>query len=246
MDFTKTLSEIGDLDQGTLASLIIRKKGVTRGPKTDRVVFGDDLVHVLLWTGFHYQSLVERSYRKLDEMWRKGDLVKTVYQELKGQGQDIFSEDILRAIQELNESFLKVLSGKGNDSAGPSKEHSSVWEPFKVEGKLIRGSKVYVGQDESTDNRSTPAKGTIYMDGVKLGEKILDPSPNGPWAPNKKPKTLAKDLIRSWLPIGLYVRYCLDPANLIQVKVGKQAGEYAKRERVPVDPESIRSLFKIA
>jgi len=256
------LAEIGDLDQGTLASLILRKKGVARGPRDARVIYDNDFVHVLVWTGFHYEALVERSHKKLHELWASGNLVKVIVKTLQDAGHTTITvEDVTKAIQELDDSFLKVINSKAKVESQGNEEQEApdltqvplaepddpdpIWEPLKVDGKAIRGSKVYVGAGDLTDPRA-PIKGTVYIDGVKLGEKILDPAPNGHWVTGSRPKTLAKSLLRSWLPIGLYVRYCLEPEGLLTAKVGKVAGEHAKSEGVLVDPEAIRSLFKIA
>lgn len=238
------LSHIGSLDQGTLASAILRKRGVTRGPKHARVIYGNDFVHVLLWTGFYYKALVKRSHKKLHEFWDTGNLIKSIIKELQKESCRATVEDVSRAIQELDDGFLKVINGNG--SKVESEETSnSVWRPLEVDGKIIRGSKVYRGPGNPSDPRA-PVPGTIYLDGVKLGEKVLAAAPNGHWNAKSTPKTRAKGLLRSWLPIGLYVRYSLDPENLLSVKVGKEAGAHAKKEGVQVDPESIRSLFKIA
>jgi len=114
-----------------------------------------------------------------------------------------------------------------------------------VDGTTVNGAKVYVGAGNLMDPRA-PLTGTIYIDGVKLGEKVLQPAPNGDWKAKHKPKTVVKNILRSWLPVGLYARYSLEKEGLLSIKVGSDASDHAKAEGVPVDPEAIRSLFKIA
>lgn len=249
------LSEIGDLDQGTLVSARLKKKGVERGQAGSKVVYDDDFIHVLIWSGFHYQALVERSFKKLHQLWGKGDLAQKLIEATRARGQlGVTVGDVTTAIQEVEDSFLKVIrSGqKTEDGNGESDradeemdERQSVWEPLEVGGKRIRGAKVYNGQGDPNNPRAPKPK-TVYIDGVKLGEKILTPAPNGSWKPKQKAKTVAKDILRSWLPIGLYVRYALEPERLLDVKVGDEAGQFAKSEGVPVDPMAVKSLFKIA
>jgi len=241
-----------DLDNGSVASLIVRKKGVARGPKGNRTVYGDDLVHVLLWTGFHYQALVERSFKKLHQMWGKGNLLRKLLKAVQDAGLTGANvEDVALAVQEIDESFLRVIR---TNEAAPREETTQgdapeapkpVWEPLKVDGTVIRGAKVYKGGGDLTDPRA-PLPGTIYIDGVKLGEKVLDPAPNGQWCPKQKAKTVAKDILRSWLPAGLYARYSLEQDRVQTIKVGADASAHAKAAKVPVDPEAIRSLFKVA
>ena len=65
---TALVSTLADARVGTFTGLVVRKKGVERGPKGNKVRYGDDLVHVTLVTGFRYGSLVERSADALDAM----------------------------------------------------------------------------------------------------------------------------------------------------------------------------------
>ena len=51
------LEEIGNLDQGTLLFLQTRKKGVERG-RGNKLIYGNDLVQVLVWTGFPQSSFL--------------------------------------------------------------------------------------------------------------------------------------------------------------------------------------------
>jgi hypothetical protein len=250
------LSEIGDLGQGTLASLVIRKKGVLRGVQGAKVAYDNDKVHVLVWTGFHYKALVGRAYNRLHAIWDQGTLFQSLLTAVRQAGRtDVTLQDVSEAVQETNDSLLKVINGVGCtaedivDQVFPDPEaestvdgHAAVWEPLVVDGQEVKGAKVYVGAGGTGPN--APVKGTIYLDGVKLGEKVLEEALH--WKPNQKAKTVAKDILRSWLPNGLYVRYCLAPEALVELKVGKAASAAAKAAALPIEPEAIRSLFKIA
>ena len=258
------LSVIGDLGQGTLVSLVVKKRGVFRAGE----VRGDDTVHVLIWTGFHHKALVQRSNAKLDEIWGSSSLLTNLLKETIAAGHpEATIEDAAEAVQELQESFRRVLNGKlqhdGHQMDGADVEplylpaddrdpaimggikSNPVFEPLMVGGKVILGAKVYVGQGEPGNPRA-PKPGTIYIDGVKLGEIVLLPSANGQWTPKSAPKTVAKNILRSLLPAGLYVRYILDRDGMVTCKIGKSASEHAKAANMPIDPEAIRTLFKIA
>lgn len=241
------LTELGGTDQGTLVFLELRKKGVLRGKGEDKKIYGDDLVQVLLWSGFSYRALVERSYKKLHEYWGRGDFVTRLIEAVKAEGrEDVTVQTTTTAIQEIEDTFLRVIRTPDKDKdSPPDGDFESVWDLLVVDGVLIRGAKVYSGSGNPDDHRA-PVPGTIYMDGVKLGEKVLVAAPNGHWVSKQKPKTVVKDVIREWLPVGLYARYSLDKDNLLTIKVGAEASKAAKAAKVPIDPESIRSLFKVA
>jgi len=238
------LAEIGKLDQGTLVSYRGRKKGVTRGKKDSKLVYGDDEVHVLIWTGFSYEAFVERSLKKLVELEEEGNLITWLTHQVQEKGAPINTHDVCAAIQETKESFKRALDPESVPPSGRA-DATYVFEPLVVNGVRVPGSKVYVG-DGDANNPRAPKKGTIYIDGVKLGEKVLTPSVNGPWKTNSRPKTVAKNILRRKLPAGLYVRYALEPERVQSLLIGEAASRAAKADGVPVDPEAIRSLFKIA
>jgi len=238
-----TLTDLGNSDQGTLVFLELRKKGVERGKAGEKTVYGDDLVQVLLWAGFSYRALVERSYKKLHEYWGRGDFVTRLIEAARTEGRDdVTVQDATAAIQDIEDALLRVIRGTTTET---NEDFESVWEPLEVDGTRVHGAKVYNGKGNPEDHRA-PVPGTIYMDGVKLGEKVLVESKNGSWTPKQqRTKTVVKEIIRSWLPAGLYARYSLGD-NMLTIKVGKEASDAAKAAGVPIDPEAIRSLFRVA
>jgi hypothetical protein len=238
------LAEISGVGQGTLVSYRGQKKGVTRGKKHAKVVYGDDEVHVLIWTGFSYESFIERSLKKLLELEDQGNLITTLLTEVQSTGVGAVVHDICAAIQETKESFKRALDP---ESVPPSNRLDSqdVFEPLVVDGVKVPGSKVYTGKGDDTNPRA-PKPGTVYIDGVKLGEKILLPATNGHWQTKSKAKTVAKNILRRKLPAGLYVRYALEPERVQALLVGDAAADAAKADGVPVNPSAIKSLFKIA
>ena len=218
--------------QGVIVSLTVKKKGVVRQGKT----YDNDLVQVVLWTGFSYQALVERSYKRLRFIQEQGNIIHNIAKE---SGKTVTVGDAAEALQDIENNFLKIL--RGGDESG--KPNTSIWEPLKVNGLVVPGAKVYVSPDQWEPKSKIPL-GTIYLDGLKIGEKILEPAPNGSWATQHKAKTIAKETLKSWLPVGRYVRYCLEPKNIKAISIGKDAVDAAKG--ITLDLDAIRLLFKVA
>jgi len=240
-----SLTGIGNLGQGTLVSMILHKKGERHGTFGKYAIYGDEKVHVLFWTGFQYSALIERSHRKLHEIWSQGSLFKSLMKATQEAGYPLVTlQDVAEAVQEVDEYFTHVLNAAAYQGIKTiDTGYARTWEPLQVDGQIILGAQVYVGAGDCTNNL---VKGTIYIDGVKLGEKVLEPSVNGHWHAQHKPKTVAKDILKAMLPVGLYVRYSLTPDRLTEIKIGPEAAAHSKKAGIPVDPDAIRSLFKIA
>lgn len=196
--------------KGTFTSLIIRKEGETRGPQGSKVKYGDDLVHVVIITGFRYERLVAKSRDALAAMTDAeiDALVNKGYTGWQGRGAKAVSCPVTRADfdaarAELLDSFDKTLTGTNESTT----DH--VYEPLVVNGETVRGCRVYTGNPDPTLNAATP--GTVYLQGLKIGERVLDAAPNGPVpASQSNPKTVAKNVLRSRLPVARYVSYKLD------------------------------------
>lgn len=248
-DLTTLLTEVGSSDQGNLITLSIRKKGIERGRGSMRRVYDNDTVQVLLWTGFSYRALVERSQKKLDSLFHKGNLIRDLTMACTESGRvDSSIANSCAAIQDVQAWFYKVLQGKDADIDFTPPEGDtaqSVWKPLLVGGVKIRGSRVYAGPARPEFPRA-PVPGHIYVHAAKLGENVITPAPNGHWQPKSAGKTAAKQILLSWLPVGLFAQYVLCSANLSEIKVGAAASAAAKSAGVQVDPEALRSLFKIA
>lgn len=236
------LAEIASQDQGTLFTAVVHKMGEERGNNGSRLVYGDDRVHVLIWTGFSYHALIARSHKMLEHQLGKGRYIERLARAALNEHEGTTIQDVCHALQEVRDQFRKVLS---RSDLGPMMPSESVWEPLVVDGQLIQGSRIYRGKRVSEDPRA-PVPGTIYVQGVKLGEKILSLAPNGPWKADSKPKTLVKRIIKESLPVGLYCQYRLDPTRVTAICVGAEASRAAKEAAIGIDPDAIRTLFKIA
>jgi len=242
---TKTaniLAALNDLDQGTLFTAVVHKMGDARGSSVARVVYGDDTVHVLIWTGFSYRALIARSHKMLNRQLAKGGYIERLVRATLEEHEDTKIEDVCEALQETRAWFRRVLAGEASCAPPPN---SGVWEPLEIDGVKVRGSRIYTGQGNVEDDRA-PVPGTIYVQGVKLGEVVMTPAANGPWRANSKPKTLAKQLIKESLPVGLYCQYRLQPERVSEVFVDAGAAKAAKAAKIGIDPDALRSLFKVA
>jgi hypothetical protein len=182
----------------------------------------------------------------LNQQLAKGGYIERLAKATLEEHEDTTIEDVCYALQEVREWFRRILADGGgvHPPYGPPPV-GAVWEPLEIDGVKVRGSRIYTGPARPDDPRA-PVPGTIYVQGVKLGERLVTPAANGKWRPNSKPKTLAKNIIKESLPIGLYCQYRLEPERVSDVMVGGKAAKAAKAAKIGIDPDALRSLFKIA
>lgn len=241
------LAALVDEPGGTLLSLRVRKVGEERGAGAEKRTYGDAEVHVLIWTGFSYRALIERSQKKLRALLDKGGLITRLGQAAYAETPEVTVEDACLAIQEVQEWFSRVLAGtavNGEVVPGPD-DLPPLWKPLEVDGVKVRGARVYNGPERPGDAKA-PKPGTVYLQGVKLGEVVVTPAPNGEWVPQSHPKTVVKKLLKVQLPVGLFVQYKLDPERMSDLRVAADASAAAKAVGIPIEPEALRSLFKVA
>lgn len=233
----ESLKELGDLDQGTLVLVQVQKVGVLRGRGDQRKTYGDDEVLALIWAGFDYRDLLNRSGYLLDRKIQHGHFIEEVLLRAMEQNPDVTLGDVCTAFQDTREHFRqRALSLQ---LATPTST-SGTWRPLEVRGTLVRGARVYHGPDGSI------APGTVYLSGVKLGQKEITPSEHGTWTPVSKPMTIAKDIIKSHLPVGLFCQYRLEPERTRLIKVGEAAAKAAQEAHLDIDLTRLPTLFKIA
>ncbi len=197
-------AHLADAKVGSFVGLIITKQGETRGRGAAKMVYGDDTVHTVIVTGFRYDRLVERSLAKLVTM-NPADVVAADL--VDGDGNAVTLADVQTAMADLAESFQSTREGTNTSST----DH--VYDPLVVDGQTVRGCRVYkcVAGDPAHDCRCrdctgdarAPKTGTIYLQGLAIGSKVLVPAANGPVPPSKsRADVVAKNWIRARLPIG--------------------------------------------
>ena len=237
-ELTAMLATFGTSAEGDLVYLETTKKGVRRRGS----VHDNDTVAVLVWTGFEYKALIERSVRKMASLQSGHKLVSNLALACSEQAAGADLSEVCAAIQETELWFHRVLtSPRGFDPLSEPKD-PTVWKPLIVDGKHVHGCRIWDG----VPNPEVPeplVPGTVYLQGVKLGEAVLTKAASS-WATRSAPKTVAKRILRSWLPVGLYVQYALVPGT--HLSTGQEAVRQAKVAGISVDPEAVRSLFKVA
>jgi hypothetical protein len=116
-----------------------------------------------------------------------------------------------------------------------------VFEPLVRDGQTVRGARVYVGNPDPLQNASEP--GTIYLQGLVIGERVLEVAANGP-APETKsaPETVAKASLRRRLPVSRYVSYRLTPGGDWILSAGAAAATAADQNGVTTDPARVAAI----
>jgi len=239
--------------------LILRKTGVTRGPKGNKTTYGDDLVHVLFVGGIKYGSLVARSRDELAAM-TPADLTALAakgYDAWVGRGKNatkttVTVDDFIAARDEMLASFDATLAGTNTSTT----DH--VYEPLKVlndDGTVdtVRGARVYkcvkadpnhecqcrmcLAERGTPDNRA-PVDGQVNILGIKVGETVLDAGLPIP-ASKSGAKTVAKRVLRSRLPIKRLVSYRLEQNGDWILRAGGAAAAAAGTDGVTCDTAAI-------
>lgn len=219
---------LGDARKGTFTGLITRKRGVDRGRGAARQTFGDDEVHVTILTGFRYENLVRRSLEQLRGLDLDAVLAEaTAKGRVDGKGNLLTKADFENAKAELIASFERSL----DDTQESTSTTKDVFETLTLDGETVRGARVYKCSGKAncqcrncTGDAKAPLPGTIYLQGLRIHETVITPAPNGP-APKPKSaaKTVAKNLLRSKLPVRRYVSYRLEPGTDFILRAGGTA-----------------------
>lgn len=216
----------------SFTGLIVTKKGQERGKGADKKVYGNDTVHVCVVTGFSYLNLCKRSLDKLGTI----DLDALVAEAAaKGvvdgkTGAALTRADFDTAMAEVAESLAKSIAGTNESTT------DDVFEPLVLNGETVKGARVYCGPAPAANDERAPVPGTVYLQGLQIGSRVLEPAPNGPVpASVSVAKTLAKGMIEKRLPKSRYVSYVLDPKAGFLLRAGGAAVDAANLDKVPVD-----------
>lgn len=246
--------------KGTFTGLITQKVGKTMGPKDAKVTYGDDLVHTVIITGFSYERLVKRSLEALNAI-NVADIMAEVTKRglvgYTGRGKNqvqtpVTASDIGEAMMELKDSFNRTL----DDNCESESTTAHVYEPLVVDGEVVVGGRVYRCVADTgrkchcracTEDAKAPKDGTIYLQGLKVWSKVLTPAANGPIPASKSAaKTVAKNLLRSKLPVNKYVSYRLEPGTDFLLRAGGTAEIEATQDGFKVTDEIVNVIQKVA
>jgi hypothetical protein len=215
-------SLLSGMPVGRFVGLITTKKGKLAGRGAARQRYGDDTVHVVLFTGFKYTRLVERSRDKALSIGASALLTECQRRGLTGKsGAPITLADCTKGLDDFVASCERTLGGTSESTT----DH--VYEPLTVDGDTVRGCRVYTGAGNPSDPKA-PIPGTIYLQGLKIGETVITPAANGPIpASNSRGDVVAKSVIRSMVPLGRYVSYALEPGANYMLRAGQSAITHA-------------------
>lgn len=223
--------------RGTFTSIVITLKGVVRGG----LVYGNDEVYDVIITGFSYTSLVARSLDILTgsnaDRTITDDQVLSICKE-RGL-HDKNGDPITRcAVRKARRALIISL---GSSEEGTNKATTdNVYEPLTVDGKIVRGARVYIGPG-GTGPRA-PIPGAVYIQGLRIGRKVLTPAPNGRRpASRSRADVIAKGIFRQMLPIGRFVSYALEPGTDYLLRVGGTAALAADSNGVTADPAMVQA-----
>ena len=182
----------------------------------------------------------------LDDTGKKADLVARLEAAVPGGMRQVpvTRADVDAALVEVKADLQRFIDGETE----PTNAH--VFEPLMVEGEKVRGCRVYVGPTDDTQEPAAP-KGTVYLQGLMIGQKVLTPAANGPVPESKSaPTQVAKKALRNLLPVGRYVSYKLEPAvdgvhNWI-LNVGGVAAQAAVNDGVVVTDRATQQVIEAA
>ncbi len=129
-----------------------------------------------------------------------------------------------------------------------------VYDPLVVNDVDVRGSRVYKCVKGSTachcractGDEKAPLDGTIYLQGLAVWSVVLTPAANGPVpTPKSAPKTLAKNALKSFLPVSKYVSYALEPGTSFVLAAGGTAMASASSKGFNVTDEIVDVVSKL-
>ena len=220
-DLTATVLSAAKL--GTFTGLVTTKKGEKRGG----VICDNDKVHVVIYTGFKYEGLVERSLIALEGLSDQDILDEANSKGLvDGKGSPLTLADVEEARAELKASFRRTLDSQMESTSTTS----HVYDGLTVCNEKVRGGRVYKCQGTEkcrcracTGDSRAPLDGTIYLQGLKIWEQVIEPAENRKPPVKSKAKVVAKNLLKSKLPVSRYVSYALEPGGEWILRAGGTA-----------------------
>jgi hypothetical protein len=203
--------------------IVYTKKGKVRGG----VLYENDTVHDVFCHSFHYagdKGLKARDFDALAGITDKEILDQIAAEGLhgwSGRGRnatpvEVTKEHVAHARAKIEASCLKSATGRNSATT------DDVYVPLVVNGKPVRGARVYVCSGKETcrcsgcnpSDKRAPVPGTIYLRGLLESRNPLVDAPNGKApAPKSNPVTVARRLFEKRLPSRRYVTYALTPGT---------------------------------
>ena len=201
------------------------QKGVRRG---------DHLVETILLVGFSYSSMIERSRAQLEAASSDPNFALNVCLLMATRGladeitgDPITIKDVEDAINGTVRGRKGLLTSYTETLAGANHDYSceNVYEPLNVDGTIVEGCKVYVG-DGNPEDPKAPVRGTVYINGVTISSKVVQESVNGNKIPSRRGAVaMVKDYLeeRLNLPAARFRTYRLLPGEQYDLQCGSVA-----------------------
>ena len=232
------------------ASVVTTLKGASRlapGEKRGglKIRVGNDTVRDTFVAGANYGSLKAKDAvilaaltgADLDAMVADG------HSAWSGRGAKAVQVTVTRAdfdaaLAEMIDSTAKTLAGTNTSTT----DH--VYESMIVDGKALAGYRVYVGP---TDPNATPAStpGTIYVQGLRVGRKVIEAAEFAKPASKSAAKSVAKRAITRLLPSRRYVSYSLEAGSDFILNLGSDAVSASDAAGITVDPTAVTEALAL-
>jgi|DEB0MinimDraft_4_1074332.scaffolds.fasta_scaffold12582_1 hypothetical protein len=146
----------------------------------------------------------------LDDSGKKADLVARLDAEIPGGMRQVpvTREIVDAAVDAVVADLQRTIDGDTKPTT------ADVFEPLlDKDGNKVRGARVYKGSTDPDAKLAAPV-GTVYLQGLLIGQKVLTAAENGPIPRSKSaPLQVAKRVIRAQLKIGRYTSFKLAPAD---------------------------------
>jgi hypothetical protein len=231
----------------SIMSVLQEKRGVTRlapGEKRGglKVQMGNDVVRATFVGGSSYMNLTRKDDGVLDSItdamldtFTAEGLMAWSGRGAKAVQVPVTRQDFVDALAEMKVSVAKTLAGTNTSTT----DH--VYESLVVDGKTIRGYRVYVGPQNGAAPKSTP--GTIYVQGLFLGQTVITPAQYAKPASKSSGKSVAKRRIKRLLPSRRYVQYALEPGQDFILNLGAEAVSASDAAGITVDPDAVAEIL---
>jgi len=232
------------------ASIVTTLKGASRlapGEKRGglKIRVGNDTVRDTFVAGANYGSLKAKDAvilaaltdADLDAMTADGHTAWS------GRGAKAVAVTVTRAdfdlaLAEMILSTDKTLAGTNTSTT----DH--VYESMVVDGKALAGYRVYVGPTDP-NAEAAAAPGTIYIQGLRVGRKVIEAAEFAKPASKSAAKSVAKRAITRLLPSRRYVSYCMEPGTDFILNLGSDAVTASDAAGITVDATAVTEALAL-
>ena len=234
----------------SIMSVVTPLKGVTRlapGEKRGgkKVQMGNDVVRDTFVAGRSYRNLKRKDAPILADLAANPDRLDAMVAEghmaWSGRGAKAVQVAVTRA--DFDAALADMIASTDKSIAGTNSSTTDhVYEPLLVDGKALKGYRVYVGPaDDSIKPASTP--GTIYVQGLRVGRKVIQAAQYARPVSKSGGKTVAKRIITRLLPSRRYVSYCLEAGSDFVLNLGAEAVTASDDAGITVDPTVVADIL---